>query len=113
MDRYGHRFLSLAISEGATLFDANGKPELSDAGFRRAAQMIVDWHKSGVMSKDLWGSVSGSACRGANAEFANGQVVADRAVRKDNRRNVRLGCGADPMRPGELFAMPGGAALSH
>ena len=43
-------------------------------GFKRTAQMIYDWHKTGVMSKELWGSVSGTAYRGANEEFKNAQV---------------------------------------
>ena len=68
-DRSGHRFFALAISQGAKVFDASGKPAIVDDGFKRAAQLIVDWHKTGVMSKELWGSVSGSAYRGANDEF--------------------------------------------
>jgi alpha-1,4-digalacturonate transport system substrate-binding protein len=46
-----------------------------DDGFKRAAQLVYDWHKSGVMAKELWGSVSGTAYRGANDEFKNAQVV--------------------------------------
>jgi alpha-1,4-digalacturonate transport system substrate-binding protein len=75
MDRSGHRFFGLAISEGAKVFDAKGEPAVIDDGFRRAAQLVFDWHKSGVMAKELWGSVSGAAYRGANDEFKNAQVV--------------------------------------
>jgi alpha-1,4-digalacturonate transport system substrate-binding protein len=75
MDRSGHRFFSVAVSEGAKVFDDKGEPAVIDDGFKRAAQKVVDWHKSGVMAKELWGSVSGTAYRGANDEFKNAQVV--------------------------------------
>jgi alpha-1,4-digalacturonate transport system substrate-binding protein len=75
IDRSGHRFLGMAISEGAKLFDAKGDPAVVDDGFKRAVEMVVGWHKSGVMSKELWASVSGSTYRGANDEFKNAQVV--------------------------------------
>lgn len=75
MDRSGHRFFGLAISEGAKVFDAKGEPAVIDDGFKSGAQRVLDWHKSGVMAKELWGSVSGAAYRGANDEFKNAQVV--------------------------------------
>lgn len=75
MDRSGHRFFGLAISEGAKVFDAKGEPAVIDDGFKRGAQRVLDWHTSGVMAKELWGSVSGAAYRGANDEFKNAQVV--------------------------------------
>src|SRR3954449_10993098 len=66
IDRSGHRFLGMAISEGAKLFDDKAKPAVIDDGFKRAVEMVVGWHGSGVMSKELWGSVSGATYRGAN-----------------------------------------------
>lgn len=75
LDRSGHRFFGLAVSQGAKVVDAKGEPAVVDEGFKRAAQLVVDWHKTGVMSKELWGSVSGAAYRGANEEFKNAQVV--------------------------------------
>jgi alpha-1,4-digalacturonate transport system substrate-binding protein len=75
IDRSGHRFFGLALSEGTKVFDAKGEPELIDDGFKTMAKKIYDWHGSGVMSKELWGSVSGAAYRGANDEFKNAQVV--------------------------------------
>lgn len=73
-DRSGHRFYGLAVSQGAKMIGPDGVPAPVDDGFKRAARLIFDWHKSGVMSKELWGSVSGTAYRGANEEFKNAQV---------------------------------------
>lgn len=73
-DRSGHRFYGLAVSQGSKMIGADGLPAPIDDGFKRASQLITDWHKTGVMSKELWGSVSGTAYRGANEEFKNAQV---------------------------------------
>lgn len=75
LDRSGHRFYALAMSQGTKVFDDKGEPQVVDEGFKRAAQLTYDWHKSGVMAKELWGSVSGTTYRGANEEFKNAQVV--------------------------------------
>lgn len=73
-DRSGHRMAGLAISMGAKFFDGD-KPEVTDDGFRTAMKMFYDWHRDETMSKQIWGSVGGASYRGANEEFANGQVV--------------------------------------
>ncbi len=75
MDRSGHRFFSVAVSEGAKVFDDKGEPAVIDEGFKRGAKLVYDWHQNGTMAKELWGSVSGTAYRGANDEFKNAQVV--------------------------------------
>ncbi len=75
MDRSGHRFAPLAIDQGAKYFDAEGKPAIVDAGFKKAAQLLVDWHKQGVMPKEVWAGASGTAYKGANEEFANSQLA--------------------------------------
>ena len=75
IDRSGHRFFGLAITQGAKVFDDKGEPAVVDDGFKKGAQLVYDWHKNGVMSKELWGSVAGTAYRGANDEFKNAQVV--------------------------------------
>ena len=50
-------------------------PHLSAELFKTMAKLVYDWHRDGTMSKQIWGSVGGTAYRGANEEFANGQVV--------------------------------------
>ena len=74
MDRSGHRVAGPAISMGAKFFDGD-KPAMVDDGFKTMTKMIYDWHRDGTMSKQIWGSVGGASYRGANEEFANGQVV--------------------------------------
>lgn len=118
LDRSGHRFYALAVSQGTKVFDANGEPDVVDEGFKRAAQLVYDWHKSGIMSKELWGSVSGTAYRGANDEFKNAQVVmylsgswqtAQFAKTVDNSFDwVAV---PNPCGPGGCSSMPGGAGL--
>ncbi len=118
MDRSGHRFFGLAISEGAKLFDAKGEPAVIDDGFKRAAQLVYDWHKSGVMAKELWGSVSGAAYRGANDEFKNAQVVMYMSGSWQIAQfDKTVGNAFDwvavptPCGPAGCTAMPGGAGL--
>lgn len=74
MDRSGHRVAGPAISMGAKFRDGD-KPALVDDGFKTMAKLIYDWHRDGTMPKGIWGAVGGSSYRGANEEFANGQVV--------------------------------------
>ncbi|MDR6871625.1 alpha-1,4-digalacturonate transport system substrate-binding protein [Bosea sp. BE125] len=118
MDRSGHRFFGLAISEGAKLFDAKGEPAVIDDGLKRAAQLVYDWHKSGVMAKELWGSVSGAAYRGANDEFKNAQVVMYMSGSWQIAQfDKTVGNAFDwvavptPCGPAGCTAMPGGAGL--
>ncbi|CAH1663300.1 ABC transporter substrate-binding protein [Chelatococcus asaccharovorans] len=118
LDRSGHRFYSLAMSQGTKVFGANGEPEVVDEGFKRAAQLVYDWHASGVMSKELWGSVSGTAYRGANDEFKNAQVVLYLSGSwQTSQFDKTVGNAFDwivvpnPCGPGGCSSMPGGAAL--
>lgn len=74
-DRSGHRFTGPALSMGAKLFDAQGNPAVIDDGFKAMAQRIADWHKAGIMPKEIWGGVSGTTYKGANEEFVNSQLV--------------------------------------
>jgi alpha-1,4-digalacturonate transport system substrate-binding protein len=75
IDRSGHRVAGPMISYGAKWFGADGRPAVTDDGFKKMAKRLVDWHNDGTMSKTLWGSVSGRTYRGANEEFNNAQVV--------------------------------------
>lgn len=75
IDRSGHRIAGPMISYGAKWLGNDGRPAVTDDGFKKFAKRLVDWHNDGTMSKSLWGSVSGRTYRGANEEFNNSQVV--------------------------------------
>jgi alpha-1,4-digalacturonate transport system substrate-binding protein len=118
LDRSGHRFYAIALSQGTKLFGANGEPVVVDEGFKRAAQLVYDWHSSGIMSKELWGSVSGTAYRGANDEFKNAQVVMYLSGSwQTSQFDKTVGNAFDwiavpnPCGPGGCSSMPGGAGL--
>jgi len=118
MDRSGHRFAGPAISMGAKFFDANGEPAIIDDGFKAMSERIVEWHQDGTMSKELWGSVSGSSYRGANEEFANAQVVFYMSGSwQVGQFSKQIGDAFDwvavpqPCGPAACTGMPGGAAL--
>lgn len=117
-DRSGHRFFGLAVSQGAKMATVNGTLQPVDVGFKRAATLIADWHKSGVMSKELWGSVSGTTYRGANEEFKNAQVVFyESGSWQISQFAKTIGDAFDwvavptPCGPANCSGMPGGAAL--
>lgn len=117
MDRTGHRFAGPAISMGARLFDEEGHPVVTDEGFRRMAQLMVDWHADGTMIPDVWIG-SGGAYAAGNEEFVNAQVVfymsgswqigqfADLIGNAFDWVAVPNPCG-----PAACTGMPGGAAL--
>jgi alpha-1,4-digalacturonate transport system substrate-binding protein len=117
-DRSGHRVSGPAIAMGAQMFDAAGEPALVDDGLKEMTQRLYDWHQDGTMSKELWGSVSGSTYLGANEDFANAQVVmymsgswqipqfADKIGDAFDWWAVPAPCGA-----AACTGMPGGAAL--
>jgi alpha-1,4-digalacturonate transport system substrate-binding protein len=118
LDRSGHRFYAVALSQGTKVFGAGGEPDVVDDGFKRAAQLVYDWHKSGVMSKEMWGSVAGTAYRGANDEFKNAQVVMYLSGSWQTAQFAKtIGNDFDwiavpnPCGSGGCSSMPGGAAL--
>jgi alpha-1,4-digalacturonate transport system substrate-binding protein len=117
-DRSGHRFMGPAISMGAKVIGPDGKPAVVDEGFKAMAQRIADWHKAGIMPREIWGGVAGTTYKGANDEFVNGQVavyfsgswqVAQFAQKiKDN---FDWSAGSEPCGPAACTGMPGGAGL--
>ena len=117
-DRSGHRVAGPAISEGAKFFTADGKPALVDDGLKSMAQRLYDWHQDGTMSKELWGSVSGSQYLGANEDFANAKVVLYMSGSWQIPQFAKtIGDAFDwwaipaPCGPAACTGMPGGAAL--
>ncbi len=117
MDRSGHRFAPLAVASGAKIFDASGNPVVDD-GYKAAATKFVNWNKSGLMPKEVWGGVGGSQYRDAFEEFANGRVVAYYSGSwQIKRMDTQVTKSFDwivvpaPCGPGGCTAMPGGAAF--
>ena len=117
MDRSGHRFAPLAVAYGAKIFDDKGAPVI-DAGYQAAVRKFVEWHKAGLMPKEVWGGIGGSQYRDAFEEFANGRVVVyysgswqlkrmDAQVTKAFEWTVAPA----PCGPATCTAMPGGAAF--
>lgn len=117
MDRSGHRFAPLAVAYGARIFDANGTPVIDD-GYRTAVRKFLDWNRTGLMPKEVWGGVGGSQYRDAFEEFANGRVVfyysgSWQVKRMDTQVTKAFDWGvvAAPCGPAACTAMPGGAAF--
>lgn len=117
MDRSGHRFAPLAVAYGAKLFDDKGAPVV-DAGYQTAVKKFVDWHKNGLMPKEVWGGVGGSQYRDAFEEFANGRIVmyysgSWQVKRMDTQvtKSFDWAVAPAPCGPAACTAMPGGAAF--
>ena len=116
-DRSGHRVSGMVISMGGKMLNGD-KPALLDDGFKSAMKQIVDWHGNGTMSKAHWGSAGGTTYRGANDEFANGQVVLYMSgtwqlpqFAKTVGKNFNWQAVPNPCGPAACTGMPGGAAL--
>ena len=117
MDRSGHRFAPLAVASGAKIFNASGAPIVDD-GYKAAANKFINWHKAGLMPKEVWGGVGGSQYRDAFEEFANGRVVAYysgswqvRRMETQVTKSFDWAVVPAPCGPGGCTAMPGGAAF--
>ena len=117
MDRSGHRLAGPAISEGAEFFGADGAPTLGDEGFRRMAQLMVDWHADGTMLPDVWVGSGGDYAAG-NEQFVNAQVVFYMSGSwQISQFAETIGDAFDwvavpnPCGPAGCTGMPGGAAL--
>lgn len=117
IDRSGHRIAGGALSMGAKFFDGDA-PALVDDGLKAWTRLLYDWHRDGTMSKQIWGSVGGTAYRGATEEFANGQVVLYMSGTWQIPQLAKtIGDGfdwhavPDPCGPAACTGLPGGAAL--
>ncbi|MEZ0167083.1 ABC transporter substrate-binding protein [Microvirga sp. TS319] len=117
-DRSGHRFMGPAISMGAKIIGSDGKPAVVDDGFKAMAQRIADWHKNGIMPREIWGGVAGTTYKGANDEFVNGQVAVyfsgSWQVAQFSQKikdNFDWSAVPEPCGPAACTGMPGGAGL--
>ena len=117
MDRTGHRLAGPAISMGAEFFNEDGYPEIDDEGFRRMAELMMQWHEDGTMIPDVWIGSAGSYVA-ANEQFVNAQVVFYMSGSWQIGQFANLiGSSFDwqavpnPCGPNACTGMPGGAAL--
>jgi alpha-1,4-digalacturonate transport system substrate-binding protein len=118
MDRSGHRMAGPAMSYGAKYFDADGRIIIDD-GFKTFAQMMVDWHKDGLMPPDIWPAVSGSTYANGNELFFAEEVPFYMSG-SWNTGNVQNSVGDTfdwavvpvPCGPAGCGIMPGGAGLT-
>ncbi|EBA07515.1 ABC transporter substrate-binding protein [Sagittula stellata] len=117
MDRSGHRFAGPAMSYGAKYFDDEGHL-IVDEGFKAFAQMMLDWHESGLMPADIWPAASGAKYTNGNELFFN-QEVPFYMSGSWNTSNVQSNVGDAfdwqvvpvPCGPDGCGVMPGGAGL--
>jgi alpha-1,4-digalacturonate transport system substrate-binding protein len=117
MDRSGHRMAGPAMSYGAKYFDADGNL-IVDEGFKTFAQMMLDWHASGLMPADVWPAVSGGKYANGNEMFFS-QDVPFYMSGSWNTSNVQNNVGDKfewavvpvPCGPGGCGIMPGGAGI--
>lgn len=116
MDRSGHRFAAVATSYGAQLFGDDGRPVLDD-GLRKAANLFVQWHKDGIMPKELWGDIGGTSYGEFWDQFRSGQTVMNFAGSWALGRMTEIGDLFDwqavPSPCGDEYCsvMPGGGAI--
>ena len=117
MDRSGHRFASLAISYGAKMIGDDGRPVIDD-GFRKAAELMVQWHKDKIMPFSLWGAIGGATYAEDFDEFKNGQVVLNYAgswaigrMQKEVGDTFDWKAVPTPCGTSSCTAMPGGGAI--
>ncbi len=70
----GHRFWGFAISEGGKWFNDEGNFTVDSAGFRTAAQEMIDWNKNGISDPAIWANLPDGP-KLARDQFIGGQVV--------------------------------------
>lgn len=117
IDRTGHRFAGPAMSMGADYFDDEGNVTVDTPGFREMAELVIDWHESGITPAEVWLGAGGSYAAAVDF-FINGQLVMYMAGswQVANFTN-NIGDAFDweaipnPSGVGGSTGMPGGAAL--
>ncbi len=118
MDRSGHRLAGPAISQGAKYLDDQGNPKLvGDEGFKKMAQLMIDWHANGTMMPEIWIG-SGGSYVAANEPFINGKLVLYMSGSwQVGQFDTKIGDAFDweavpnPCGPAACTGMPGGAAF--
>ncbi|MES0360063.1 MAG: sugar ABC transporter substrate-binding protein [Anaerolineales bacterium] len=73
VDRTGHRFAGPAMSEGATLIDAEGNFTVDTPGFRSYAELLNSWHEEGVTPSEVW--LVGDSLNNCIDYFKSGDLV--------------------------------------
>lgn len=118
IDRSGHRMAGPAISMGAKYIGADGKPAIVDDGFKAWGSRIAQWHKDGVMPREIWGGVAGQTYKAVNEEFVNGNVVMYMSgswqigqFAKTIGDNFDWWAVPEPCGPAACTGIPGGAGL--
>lgn len=116
MDRTGHRLAGPLISNGAKFLGEDGFPVIDDEGFRKMAQLMIDWHADGTMPMDVWAGATGYLP--AADFFINGQAVLYMSGSwQIGQFNEKIGDAFDweavpnPCGPVACTGMPGGAGL--
>lgn len=117
MDRSGHRFAGPAMSYGAKFYDAEDNLIVDD-GYKAFAQLLLDWHASGLMPPDIWPAVSGQTNVNGNDLFLREDVpfyfsgswninTLDQAIGDQFDWSVEPA----PCGPSGCGVMPGGTAI--
>ncbi|WP_425071284.1 ABC transporter substrate-binding protein [Sagittula sp. S175] len=117
MDRSGHRFAGPAMSYGAAFFNDAGEIIVDD-GYKAFAQLMLDWHASGLMPPDIWPAISGAKYANGNELFFNAETPFYMSG-SWNTSNVQNNVGDKfdwavvpvPCGPAGCGVMPGGAGL--
>jgi alpha-1,4-digalacturonate transport system substrate-binding protein len=129
IDRSGHRVWGPALSMGATFvqYDAAGnvirdsagnvKFQVDSPGFRETAQMIIDWHRQGLTSPEIWVGSGGQYASGRDLFISGRLVMLMSGSFQVGAFSGQIGDLFDweavpnPCGPGGCTGIPGGAAL--
>ena len=73
IDRTGHRFAGPAMSNGATLIDADGNFTVDTPGYRSFAELLNSWHEEGITPNEVW--LVGDSLNNCIDFFKSGDLV--------------------------------------